>query len=196
MYAFLKGKIAFTTQNSVAIDVNGIGFEVFCTDAFAMSLSAKAGEEVTIYTYLNVKEDEMTLFGFESLAEKNMFLNLISVNGVGPKLALTIIGGIKLDDLISAIVSGNSMMVNSVKGVGKKTAEKIIIELRDKINKAYPDVPVSKDSSEEQLNGIMTDAVATLVALGYKDADAIKAVKKAYTEGITLTQLIHKAMRG
>ncbi|MBP5593190.1 MAG: Holliday junction branch migration protein RuvA [Clostridia bacterium] len=194
MYAYIKGTVAYTTQTGAVIDVAGVGYDISCSEPFLYKLTSQVGKIVTIYTYLNVKEDEMSLFGFETIQEKNMFLNLISVNGIGPKLALSIIGGIKLNDLISAIVSGNSMIVNSVKGVGKKTAEKIIIELRDKISKSFDYDSSAVIGPKEELNDIMSDAIATLIALGYKEADAIKAVKAAYSDGISLTQLINRAM--
>ena len=147
----------------------------------------------TLYTYLVAKEDVISLYAFTDKNEKKVFLKLISISGVGPKLAISILSGMKYDDLVSNVVMGNTMAVNSIKGVGKKTAERIVLELGDK----FDDIKVgtiSQNPSEVLISERAEEAVATLIALGFSRDNAVKSVRSVYSEDMTVSQIIHKAI--
>ena len=185
MYAYLKGKVADVCENVLVLDVNGVGYELNVS-AYTLN-TAKIGEEKV------VKEDEMSLYAFADKREKTVFMRLISISGVGPKLALAILSGMKYEDLVSNIVSGNTSAVNSIKGVGKKTAERIVLELGDK----FDDMSITAISEKKapiSLSGKAEEAVATLVALGFNRDNAIKSVNLVYSEDLTVSQIIHKAI--
>ena len=191
MYAYLKGKVADVCENVLVLDVNGVGYELNVS-AYTLN-TAKIGEEKVYYTFLVVKEDEMRLYAFADKREKTVFMRLISISGVGPKLALAILSGMKYEDLVSNIVSGNTSAVNSIKGVGKKTAERIVLELGDK----FEDMSITAISEKKapiSLPGKAEEAVATLVALGFNRDNAIKSVNLVYSEDLTVSQIIHKAI--
>ncbi|MBR6788705.1 MAG: Holliday junction branch migration protein RuvA [Clostridia bacterium] len=191
MYAYLKGKVADVCENVLVLDVNGVGYELNVS-AYTLN-TAKIGEEKVYYTFLVVKEDEMSLYAFADKREKTVFMRLISISGVGPKLALAILSGMKYEDLVSNIVSGNTSAVNSIKGVGKKTAERIVLELGDK----FDDMSITAISEKKapiSLSGKAEEAVATLVALGFNRDNAIKSVNLVYSEDLTVSQIIHKAI--
>ena len=193
MYAYLKGTVAEVSENSIVLDVGGIGYELNVS-SYTSSL-VSVGDSKKFDTYLVVKEDEMSLYAFIDKREKNVFLRLISISGIGPKLALSVLGGMKLDDLVGSIISGNSSAINGIKGVGKKTAERIVMELKDKlddISVSYtplrkPSAPASEKEEE---------AINILVALGFKQEQAIRAVTSAYREELTVNQIVHKAING
>ncbi len=190
MYAYIRGTVAEVSGNSVVLDVGGVGYELFVS--MTTLETCRVGETKTLQTYLNVREDEMSLFGFADKAEKALFINLKSVSGIGPKLALTILGGMKLRDLVVNIVSGNSAALGSIKGVGKKTAERIVTELKDKLSKDY-DGEVAPQV-ETTLTGDAEEAAMVLVALGYKKEAAVKAVSEVYSEGMSVNMIVHKAI--
>ena len=131
MIAYLKGKILERNENLIILEVNNVGYEINISLNTYLSLSNK--NECELYTYLQVKEDGISLFGFSTKGEKELFTNLITVNGVGPKMAITILSGASIADIITSIVSEDSKMLSKFKGVGKKTAERIILELKEKL---------------------------------------------------------------
>ena len=134
MYAYIQGTVAEVGENTVVLDVGGVGYELNAT-ASAVS-SCAVGAVRRLPAYLVVKEDEMSLYGFADMREKNMFLRLIAVSGIGPKLALSVLGGMSVRELSRNIASGNSAALSSIKGVGKRTAERIVVELKDKITES------------------------------------------------------------
>ena len=127
MIAYLRGKVLTTTSETAILDVNGVGYEVYCSGGAFRTLTVGAVGE--LYTYLQVKEDGITLFGFDSPKEKELFLKLISVSGVGPKLGISILATLSADDFAMAIATADVKRLSAVKGLGKKTAEKIVLEL-------------------------------------------------------------------
>lgn len=190
MYSYIKGIITETSDSSITVESGGIGYEAYVS-AYSASFFT-LGKECTVFTYLAISDDGATLFGFSSKEEKSVFIKLISVNGIGPKGAITILGGMSAKDLISCIVSGNAAAISSIKGIGKKTAERIIIELKDKFN----DAGVMPVQPMLQLDGVAGEAVEVLMALGYKRDVAELSVKKAYKDGMTVNQTVHKAIGG
>lgn len=199
MYYSITGKVIFYEEGKVVLENNGIAYELGVS-ANTLSVFAKKGEIVTAYTYLKVAEDEMSLYGFYSKEEKAMFINLISVSGVGPKTALQILSGIDLQRLAIAIVNGDSKTLSKVKGLGKKTAERIILELKEKISQvgggddgdSFFGLLGGEDNSKDE---IVNDAVLALVSLGIPKTDAVKAVAVARSKTDKLENIITLALR-
>jgi len=195
MIAFLSGKLLEKEANLVIINVGGVGYEVIIPLSTFYDLG-EIGEDVSLRVYTYVREDALQLFGFKTVRERELFLLLISVSGIGPKSAITALSGMSADEIIGAIRQNNLARLNSIPGVGKKTAERLVIELRDKIAK------LSAVSSEEmkaegvpQLSGddVFDDAVSALVNLGYQRNAAEKALQMAMKEGTEMS--VQKLLR-
>ena len=200
MYAYIKGKITDRNDQQIVIENNGIGYLVNCP----IGISAEIGgfnEEVTVYLYQSVKEDDIPLYGFSSRDQKEMFLKLITVSGIGPKVAHTICASLSAEQIAAAVMSSNVALLTGVKGLGKKTAERIILELKDKLkaqlgaSASVSTTPVAAAAAGNGNTGLMQDAVGALVVLGYKDQEAADAVASAYEDGIGLEDLIRKSLK-
>ena len=195
MYAFISGVIDYIDPNGlVVVDNNGIGYNINVSLNTLAGLPSK-GEKTKIYTYTHIKEDAFSLFGFSSLSEKNMFIKLIDISGVGPKMALGILSGITTTALAVAVANNDVKSLSSIKGVGKKTAERIILELKEKVDISSSDlvgsnVTVNISSSKE-----INDAIDALVALGISKNDAIRAVQKASESAKDTNSIITLALR-
>ena len=193
MYNYIKGKLIESGENYVVVESGNIGYELNVSANTAAELSAAEGE-VKIYCFLSVREDDMSLFGFATKQEKTMFVKLVSVSGVGPKLALTVLSGMTAGQFAAAVVKGDVTALSKTKGVGKKTAERIVLELKDKVNKDY--------TSEETVSAVKADvtevdeeAVLALMTLGYNRHEASEAVKRVQKDGMSLEQLIFTALK-
>lgn len=174
MINFIYGEIASKNENSVVLDHNGIGFEIFVSTS-TLSLIGQIGEMARVFTYMNVKEDELSLYGFLSMEEKNMFLKIINVSGIGPKMALQILSGLSLSDLAVAIKNEDIKLLSTIKGLGKKTAERLALELKDKIDLIGFAV---QDTLVEDVNVDMVDeAMQALIALGINKNEAYRLAK-------------------
>lgn len=174
MINFIYGEIASKNENSVVLDHNGIGFEIFVSTP-TLSLIGQIGEMARVFTYMNVKEDELSLYGFLSIEEKNMFLKIINVSGIGPKMALQILSGLSLSDLAVAIKNEDIKLLSTIKGLGKKTAERLALELKDKIDLIGFAV---QDALVEDVNVDMVDeAMQALIALGINKNEAYRLAK-------------------
>lgn len=174
MINFIYGEIASKNENSVVLDHNGIGFEIFVSTS-TLSLIGQIGEMARVFTYMNVKEDELSLYGFLSIEEKNMFLKIINVSGIGPKMALQILSGLSLSDLAVAIKNEDIKLLSTIKGLGKKTAERLALELKDKIDLIGFAV---QDTLVEDINIDMVDeAMQALIALGINKNEAYRLAK-------------------
>lgn len=172
MIAQLTGKIAFLDPTRVILDVQGVGYEL---NISLYTYSALQGQpSATIFTYLKVAEDSMTLYGFAEAAEKEMFTKLISISGVGAGTARMMLSSLKPEEIASAISAGDARMLERVKGIGKKTAERMVLELRDKMLKQ----PLSSPGKPTAYNTIWNDALDALTALGIQKAQAETALKK------------------
>lgn len=197
MFNFLKGEICTKENGVLVICVGGVGYECFVSNE-TMEKSANIGENDKIYTYLAVRENEVTLFGFKELEEKNLFLNLITVSGVGPKTALQILSANSVISIISSVIRGESGLLAKTKGIGKKTAERIVLELKEKLEKENIALEVHASASQNVNkidSEIASDAVLALTSLGLTKAEAENAVNAEYKEGISLEELISKALR-
>lgn len=182
MIAFVRGTAVDMTENSVIVEAGGIGYEIYMTGTDLSQIHM--GEEVKIHTYFNVREDAMQLYGFRSKDDLQMFKLLLGVNGVGPKAALGVLAGITADELRFAILSDDVKTLSKAPGIGKKTAQKLILELKDKMK--LEDAFELKLAHEQEravvgAGGVSDgrqEAVEALVALGYSSADALRAVRK------------------
>ena len=186
MIAHVNGVCADVQPDKVVVDVNGIGFEVFVPAGAAAQMPG-IGEAVMLYTCFSVREDGMSLYGFPTRDELSVFRLLIGVNGIGPKGALGILSSLSVDDLRFAIVTGDTKALAKAQGIGKKTAERIVLELRDKLNaeeflRGY-DAENASLPEEGALSGAADEAVAALVALGYAQSEALRAVRTAKKRG-------------
>lgn len=193
MYAYLNGALAFKSPALVYLDVNGVGYEV------NISLHTWSAiqhlDSVKLFTWFQVKEDAHQIFGFFEIAEKEMFQLLTSVSGVGAATARMMLSYIRPDEVSVAISTGNVRLLESVKGIGKKTAERLVLELRDKINKG---TAVIRDMNHSAYNSLENDALNALTALGISRPQAEQSVKKvrAADPGISqLEDLIKKALK-
>lgn len=197
MIGYLKGKLIYSNNGVVILDVNGVGYEITCSTSAFDYLTVNGGEE--IFTYMAVKEDGVSLYGFVSISEKEMFLKLISVSGVGPKMGITVLSNLSLNQLAVSIASNDVKTLSSVKGLGKKTAERIILELREKISAEglTATEPLAKTKETQvELDQTQQDAVIALMSLGFKKNECINAITKAKELGATdLKQMIAVALK-
>ena len=192
MIAYLKGKILERNENLIILEVNNVGYEINISLNTYLSLSNK--NECELYTYLQVKEDGISLFGFSTKGEKELFTNLITVNGVGPKMAITILSGASIADIITSIVSEDSKMLSKFKGVGKKTAERIILELKEKLGETMK-LEGNDLVSVDLKNDVVNDCIMALVALGLTKSEAIKRIKENMESTDTVETLIEKILK-
>lgn len=189
----VTGKPTIIDENTVAISNGIMAFEVVASTNTVYNLSRK-NENVTLLTYLYVREDEMRLFGFETQSEKALFLHLISVSGIGPKVAMSILSGMNAQTLAVAISSGNIKLLASIKGLGKKTAERIILELRDKLGVEGMPLINMQVVMPVLASPEINDAIETLVLLGVKKPEATEAVKAVSKEGMSAEQIVKAAL--
>ncbi len=195
MIAYLSGKLLEKEANTVIVDVNGVGYEVMIPLSTFYDLG-EIGEDVSLRIFTYVREDTLQLFGFKTIRERELFLLLISVSGIGPKSAITALSGMSADEIIGAIRSNNLARLNSIPGVGKKTAERLVIELRDKIVKlAAVASEEMKSEGIPQMSGddVYDDALSALSNLGYHYNAAEKALKQAMQEGTEMS--VQKLLR-
>lgn len=190
MYEFIRGKVAVIGENYLALEAGGIGYKIYGTQRFLQQ--AKEGRETTAYTYLVVREDELSLYGFKSMGERDMFLKLISVSGVGPKAGLAILSTLTTEEIARAVIAADQKAFSRVSGVGPKTAARIVLELKDKVE--VGDAVMSGVLEEAGGATAVSDAVEALIGLGYQKAEALSAVSAVReladtTEELTLLAL-------
>ncbi|MBW2118430.1 MAG: Holliday junction branch migration protein RuvA [Deltaproteobacteria bacterium] len=197
MIAHINGLIFKKTTQSVIIEANGIGYEVFVPLSTFYTLPEK-DEQVNLHIYTHVREDALILFGFKTKLEKDLFLMLIAVSGIGPKLGTNILSGIGPQELLEAIARGDALRLQAIPGVGKKTSERIALELKDRALKVLgredlPPVP----SLEGEDKGLVDDALSALFNLGYSPKAANMAIEKARSRAteLTLEGLIREALK-
>jgi len=191
--AQISGTLAHKVPGEVIVDVGGVGYQVFIPLNVFYRLP-EIGARVTLYIHTHLREDALQLFGFQEATEKQVFLLLNSVAGIGPKLAVNILSGIPADELAQAIKEGDQLRLVSIPGVGKKLAERIIVELRDKF--ATFQAQVTETSVASNGSQLMQDAVSALVNLGYRKAEVEKSVRDTVQAGnTTLEEVIKEALR-
>jgi Holliday junction DNA helicase RuvA len=200
MYAYIKGTIAGRNEAELIVDNNGVGYLINCPLSISAPLGG-IGDEVKVFVYQSVKEDDISLYGFAAQEQKDMFLKLITVSGIGPKVAHSICACLEPEQFAAAVMSNNVAVLTGVKGLGKKTAERIILELKDKLkaqtgkSAGTTKLAVSAGAVSAADGSVMSDAVGALLMLGFKEQEATESVASAYTEGIGLEELIKKALK-
>lgn len=188
MFDYIKGQFVSSSINSMVIEVGGIGYYLNASNQTIINCENK--DNVKVFTYMYVREDEVSLYGFYSVNERDMFLDLISVGGIGPKLAIQILSSIRLEDLALSIATGDASYFTKIKGVGKKTAERIILELKGKVNTIdYAGLSTVSGSSASN-----SDAIEALISLGFSKADAVRAISKTDAD-LSLEEKITEALR-
>lgn len=175
MIGFVEGIIEYIDVDKIVVNNNGVGYNIFMPASQIDTLNVD--ETVRVFTYLNVREDAMQLFGFLTRDDLEVFKLLITVNGIGPKGGLAVLSTITTDDLRVAVISEDARAISKAPGIGAKTAQKVIIELKDKLNLEDVLEPKSDANFQVNDNNSMSEAVMALVALGYSQADAYRAVK-------------------
>ncbi|HRR32670.1 MAG TPA: Holliday junction branch migration protein RuvA [Kiritimatiellia bacterium] len=195
MIAFVHGKLVEKTPSTVILDVQGVGYELFISLSTYDRLPA-TGSDCRLLTYHHIREDTQVLFGFAQAEEKRMFERLIDVNGVGPKLALSVLSGLTVSELVAAIAESNVKRISSVHGVGKKTAERIIVELRDKVDPLEALAGRTVGGGDAR-NAMLRDAILALTQLGFPQDQARKMVQAALDADPAVTDteiLLRKAL--
>ena len=190
MISQLSGKLLEKQPPSLVIDVQGIGYEVLAPMNTFYHLP-EIGSDITLYTQLIVREDAHTLYGFHNQPERSLFRALIKVNGVGPKLALSILSGIEAGAFVQCLQQNDTSTLVRIPGVGKKTAERLIIEMRDKVKDWASDLSLDKALAPTQASD---DAVSALLSLGYKQKEAERAISKVHAVGLSSEALIKLAL--
>lgn len=195
MIAYLKGKLIHKSPISVIVDVQGVGYEAFIPLSTYYELP-ETGATVAFRIHTHIREDILKLFGFLTEEEKRVFETLIAVNKVGPKMALTILSGLSVSALLAAVSNNDVDRLNSIPGVGRKTAERLILELKDKLENMQGEEGIASIPSSS--NGMMEDALSALMNLGYKRPQAENALKMASANSgsdATLEQLIKESLK-
>lgn len=201
MIAYLKGRVLTITSETAIVEVGGVGYELYCSGGAFRKITV--GEIVELYTYLQVKEDGITLFGFANPKEKELFLKVISVSGVGPKMGIAILTGLSADEFTQAIATADVKRLSAVKGLGKKTAEKIVLELHGKISAAEvisasaDPMSAAIESGAGSVSAQDEEAISALMGLGFTKNESAGAVKRAKEQGASTTEeIIRKALQG
>lgn len=203
MIRYIKGTLEMIEEDAVILDNQGIGYRILVSPAMMDRLPVMGGE-MKLYTYLNVREDAMQLFGFGSVDELEIFRMLITVSGIGPKAGLSILGTLSADDIRFAVLADDAAAIAKAPGVGAKTAKKVIVELKDKIAAketvdAVLEKAAGKGAAKEEKSGVSkaaAEAVEALAALGYSAAEALKAVKQIENAGeLSTEELLKQALK-
>lgn len=201
MYAYIEGTVADKSSNTLVIEAGGIGYEILSTSS-ALTSAPPRGETMRVYTYLNVLQDGVELLGFASLEEKKMFLRLTGVSGIGSRSAFSILGSMPLKELTLAIMTGDIAMLSRAPGVGKKTAQRLALELKDKVSADDISGDWSVDalqSANDAPAGAVGEAILALQSLGYTQTEAARAVaaaRKSAAETDKADELVRLALRG
>jgi holliday junction DNA helicase RuvA len=190
----LRGVLLEKQAPALLVDVQGVGYELEASMSTFYQLP-ECGETITLHTHFVVREDAQLLYGFSSLQERQMFRSLIRINGVGPKLALTILSGVSTDEFERCILEGDSKALTRLPGVGKKTAERLVVELKDKLDQGDRAVLTSAPPAEVKVSPV-NDAVSALIALGYKAQQASQMVRSLDVEGKSTEDIIRAALQG
>ena len=201
MYSYIKGELVKITDDLIVVENNGIGYEIICPFALSSKLG-HIGTDVCVWLYQSVREDDISLYGFSEPEQKDMFLLLITVSGIGPKVAHSICSQLTPDKFALAVMGSDVKALTGIKGLGKKGAERIVLELRDKLKALGKsagaieiDIGGEDGVASVPASSLASDAVEALMVLGYKQADAANAVSSVYEDGADLQTLIRMALK-
>lgn len=192
MIGYIKGILREVDTGTITVECGGVGFLIACTNSCMANLP-NIDEEVKIYTYMHVAEDEMSLYGFSSPEEKKLFLQLISVSGVGNKTAIAILSAERMGAIVSSIINEDTSVIGSCKGIGKKTAERIILELKDKI-KPFDYILPNEAVTTSPKNAYIDDAVVVLTSLGMSKNEATRIAREVALDDDTAETIVAKAL--
>ncbi|MAG01471.1 MAG: Holliday junction branch migration protein RuvA [Acidiferrobacteraceae bacterium] len=192
MIGFIRGKLSFKHPPQLQVEVQGVGYEMEAPMTTFYDLP-KIGESVILHTHLVVREDAHLLYAFTRLSERDLFRMLLKVNGVGPRVALAILSGIPADDFACCVADGDSARLTRIPGIGRKTADRLVIEMRDR--KLPIDGLQDSDPSGTGKASTSEDAIRALVALGYRPADAAKAIRAVADQGLSSEEIIRQALQ-
>ncbi len=197
MFAYIKGKLTYKCNDYIVVETGGIGYMVYAPLSTVQSIG-NIGDEIIVYTYMHVREDALVLYGFATRDELGMFELLISVTGIGPKAAISLISSISPSKFGLAVITGDVRTLTEAPGIGKKTAQRIILELKDKINS---EKFIAGDTGMEEVPGSASqdnkrsEAVSALMVLGYTAVEANKAVTDVYSEDMDVETIIKNALK-
>ncbi|TKB57992.1 MAG: Holliday junction branch migration protein RuvA [Nitrospira sp.] len=197
MIASLTGRLAFKAPTHLILDVHGVGYEAYIPLSTYYGLP-NLSDNISLSVHTHVREDAIQLFGFLTSQEKDAFVLLTSVSGVGPKLALSVLSALPVPDLVAAIESGDVEKLTTVPGIGHKSASRLVLELKDKVGTLQPGLAPVSDLPREGQDAVFDDALSALVNLGYRPQDAkeaLKHVKKSNTESIVLKDMIRESLK-
>lgn len=194
MISYIKGTLAQRGESYIVLETGGIGYQIFVSAGF-LSKMPEAGKEMKIFTYMSVKEDGISLFGFSSKEEQEMFLKLLTVGGVGPKGALGFLSQLTPQEIVMAILSADAKTLSKAPGVGKKTAQRVILELKDKCTTEDAMAIPMEMVDGGAVGGAKFEAIEAMTALGYSRSEAAKAVGMVATEGMTTENILKAALK-
>lgn len=197
MIASLTGRLAFKAPTHLILDVQGVGYEAHIPLSTYYGLP-NLSDNISLSVHTHVREDAIQLFGFLTSQEKDAFVLLTSVSGVGPKLALSVLSALPVSDLVSAIQSGDVEKLTTVPGIGHKSASRLVLELKDKVGKLHPGLAPAHEGPRQGQDAIFDDALSALVNLGYRPQDAkeaLRQVKKSSDESIVLKDMIRESLK-
>ncbi|MDR0357717.1 MAG: Holliday junction branch migration protein RuvA [Clostridiales Family XIII bacterium] len=194
MISYIHGKLSYKLENSIVIDTGGVGYEIFMPDNSPLFF-AREGEDVRVFTVMIVKEDDMSLYGFSDRESVNLFRLLISVSGVGAKAAMAILSVLPAPEAMKAIAFGDATMLTRANGVGKKSAERIILELSDKVGNANGGAPIPISASGAGIDP-RAEAIEALLGLGYSRSEAGAAVMGVAEDGLSVEEYVKSALKG
>ncbi len=195
LFYYLSGKLAMKTENFIVVDVGGVGYQIIMSTPSISSVGA-VGSDIKVYTYVNVKEDAVDIYGFLSAAELTTFELLISVSGVGPKAGLSVLSVLSCADFALAVITDDDKAISAAPGIGPKTAKRIILELKDKMKtqdavEMVQTPPAAKGGKADA----RSEAISALMVLGYGNLEARKAVSGVYEDGLSVEELIKRALK-
>lgn len=197
MFAYIKGSLEMKLKNYLVIDVGGIGYKIFMSEN-AINTIGEIGDIVKVFTFYRVREDDISIFGFKTQEELRMFELLLSVSGVGAKSALTMLSCIEPSEFAIAIISNNVKLLTQIPGIGTKSAQRIILELKDKIkseqNDEYEEKAKTAKLKSEEINNNIQEAISGLMVLGYTKKDIEKAFEHLDVENLSIEDLIKKGL--
>ncbi len=195
MLYYIKGKIVETGPDHLILDHNGIGFRIFTTGRIIQELTVQGKEEVLLYTHHQIREDEWVLFGFPDRGELRVFRKLITVSGVGPKVALSILNLMTVEELYYAIQSGDSKAISKTPGIGPKIAQRVVVDLKGSIEPVDMDLKFEESGSSPE-QSVVNEVAEALTSLGYSNMDALRAIRKVEgADQMTVEKLLSAALK-
>jgi len=195
MIGLIRGELLLKRPPSLVVDVSGVGYELEAPMSTFYDLP-EVGVAVTLHTHFVVREDAQLLYGFTRVEQRDLFRSLLRVNGVGPRVGLAVLSGMTAEEFFQCITEDDTAMLTRVPGIGRKTAERLIVELRDKVTPIDSTAPIGASAGVSNAASPIRDAVSALVALGYKPADATRSIRAFEGQDLDCEQMIREALRG